>query len=144
MGKCLGNGYPITCVLGKKKYLKYASRSFISSTFWTEKSGLVAALKTIEIMKKNKTFEKVKRTGKKIKSIWKKISNKYDLPIIIYGLDSIPCFKILSKNSNKYKTLITQEMLKNNILASNQMYISTVHTNKLIRRYPMQTLETKK
>ncbi len=135
LGKCLGNGYPITCVLGKKKYLKYASRSFISSTFWTEKSGLVAALKTIEIMKKNKTFEKVKRTGKKIKSIWKKISNKYDLPIIIYGLDSIPCFKILSKNSNKYKTLITQEMLKNNILASNQMYISTVHTNKLIRRY---------
>ena len=32
-GKCLGNGYPITAILGKKKYLKYASKSFISSTF---------------------------------------------------------------------------------------------------------------
>ena len=25
-GKCLGNGYPITAILGKKKYLKYASK----------------------------------------------------------------------------------------------------------------------
>ena len=57
-GKCLGNGYPITAILGKKKYLKKASRSFISSTFWTENSGFVAALKTIEIMKKRKLLLK--------------------------------------------------------------------------------------
>ena len=44
LGKSLGNGYPITCVLGKKKYLKKASSTFISSTFWTEKSGIVAAI----------------------------------------------------------------------------------------------------
>ena len=134
-GKCLGNGYPITAILGKKKYLKYASKSFISSTFWTENSGFVAALKTLEIMKKKKTFLKIKKIGKKIKNIWKKISLKYNLPIEIYGLDSIPSFKILSANSNKYKTLITQEMLKNNILATNSVYVSIVHKDKYIKKY---------
>jgi len=135
LGKALGNGYPITCILGKKKFLKYASRSFISSTFWTEKSGLVAALATIEFMKKNKTHTKILKTGQKVKNIWRKISNKYNLPIKIYGLDSIPCFKILSKHSNKYKTLITQELLKKNILATNQLYVSIVHSTKLINEY---------
>ena len=43
---------------------------------------------------------------------WKNISMKYNVPIKIYGLDSIPTFKILSDNYAKYKTLITQEMLK--------------------------------
>ena len=74
LGKALGNGYPITCVLGKDKYLKHASKSFISSTFWTEKSGLSAALATIELMKKNKTHKKIIKTGKKIKDLWKKKS----------------------------------------------------------------------
>ena len=135
LGKSLGNGYPITCVLGKKKYLKKASSTFISSTFWTEKSGIVAALKTLDIMKKDNTFIKVKKTGQQIKDIWQKLSKKYKIPMSIYGLDSIPCFKILLKNSNKYKTFITQEMLKNKVLATNMIYISTVHSSKHIKNY---------
>ena len=134
-GKCLGNGYPITAILGKKKYLKKASRSFISSTFWTENSGFVAALKTIEIMKKKKTFIKIKKTGKKVKKIWEKLSHKYNLPVKIYGLDSIPSFKILSRNSLKYKTFITQEMLKHKILATNTIYISIVHKIEFLQKY---------
>ena len=86
-------------------------------------------------MNKDKTFKKIIATGKKIKNIWKKISQKYKIPISIYGLDSIPCFKILSKHSNKYKTLITQEMLKKKILASNQIYVSIVHNDKLLKKY---------
>ena len=134
-GKCLGNGYPITAILGKKKYLKKASRSFISSTFWTENSGFVAALKTIEIMKKKKTFIKIKKTGKQVKKIWEKLSQKYNLPINIYGLDSIPSFKILSRDSLKYKTFITQEMLKHKILATNTIYISIVHRVEFLQKY---------
>ena len=134
-GKCLGNGYPITAILGKKKYLKKASRSFISSTFWTENSGFVAALKTLEIMKQKKTFIKIKKIGKNVKNIWKKISYKYKLPIKIYGLDSIPSFKIISDNSDKYKTFITQEMLKNKILATNTIYISIVHKKEYLEKY---------
>ena len=134
-GKCLGNGYPITAILGKKKYLKKASKSFISSTFWTENSGFVAALKTLEIMKKKKTYKKTKIIGKRIKNIWKKLASKYSLPIKIYGLDSIPNFKFLSKDSAKYKTFITQEMLNNKILATNTIYISIAHKNEYIKKY---------
>ena len=40
-GKSLGNGYPITAIIGKKKIMEKTQNTFISSTFWTEKSGTV-------------------------------------------------------------------------------------------------------
>ena len=64
-----------------------------------------------------------------------KIIQKYNLPINIYGLDSIPSFKILSRDSLKYKTFITQEMLKHKILATNTIYISIVHRIEFLQKY---------
>jgi glutamate-1-semialdehyde 2,1-aminomutase len=40
-------------------------------------------------------------------------------------------FTFKSINSNKYKTLITQEMLKKKYLASNLVYVSIAHDEKL-------------
>ena len=57
LGKALGNGFPITVVLGKKEIMDNAQSSFISSTFWTERSGYVAALKTLEMMEKMKSLK---------------------------------------------------------------------------------------
>ena len=49
-GKALGNGYAVTAVIGKRKVMEVAQKTFISSTFWTERIGSAAALKTLEIM----------------------------------------------------------------------------------------------
>ena len=66
-GKALGNGYPITAVVGKKNVMESVESTFISSTFWSERAGYVAALKTIEQMEKNKTWKKITKIGKKSK-----------------------------------------------------------------------------
>jgi glutamate-1-semialdehyde 2,1-aminomutase len=69
-GKALGNGYAITAVLGKKSIMEYAQDTFISSTFWTERIGSVAALKTLEVMKKNKSWEIITDIGLKYIGDW--------------------------------------------------------------------------
>ena len=56
-GKALGNGYAITAVVGTRNTMEAAQKSFISSTFWTERIGPAAALKTLEVMKKKKNLE---------------------------------------------------------------------------------------
>ena len=38
-GKTLGNGYAITAVVGKRSVMEVAQKTFISSTFWTERIG---------------------------------------------------------------------------------------------------------
>ena len=57
LGKALGNGYAISAVLGKERVMKSIKKTFISSTFWTESIGPTAALKTLEIMEKKKSWK---------------------------------------------------------------------------------------
>ena len=48
-GKAIGNGYAITTVLGKK--IMIVRKTFISSTFWSERSQIRQQLQTLEIIK---------------------------------------------------------------------------------------------
>ena len=134
-GKAMGNGYAITAVLGKKEIMEYSQKTFISSTFWTERIGPTAALKTIDVMKEEKSWIKIKKIGKKIQSGWKQISKGNNVKININGIPSLTNFSFQSKNNQIYKTLITQEMLKNNILASNSVYCCTQHNDNIIDKY---------
>ena len=133
-GKALGNGHAITAVVGRKKFLRFAEDTFISSTFWSERIGFVAALSTIKIMKKKKIFLNIKKTGRDIKSKWLLYAKKNNIQIEVFGKDSIPQFKF--KKLNKiYKTYFTQQMLKKNILASNIVYVSVAHKSKMLNKY---------
>jgi len=134
-GKALGNGYAITAIVGKKNIMESSQRSFISSTFWTERIGPTAALKTIEYMEKHKTWLKTASIGKKIQKKWSQIAELNKLKIKINGIPSLTNFVFESENNQSYKTLITQEMFKNNILASNSVYCSIKHDDKTLKKY---------
>ena len=115
--------------------MKHASQSFISSTFWTERIGPTAALKTLEVMDKTKSWKKISSYGKKVKKVWAKLSKKYNLKIYITGLDALCSFNFVSKNNLQYQTYITQEMLKKNFLASNTVYVSIYHNSNNLSKY---------
>ena len=133
-GKAMGNGYAINAIIGKKKYMKNAKKTFISSTFWTERIGSIAALSTINYMEKYKTYKKITNQGKKIKLRWKQLSQKYGLDLDIISLDSIPIF-IFKENHELKKNYITEKMLKIGILASNIVFVSIFHTDKILNIY---------
>ena len=135
LGKAIANGYPLTVIMGKRKIMQHAQNTFISSTFWTDKIGFVAGLKTLKEMEKNKSWITISKTGKIIKKQWIRIAKKNKINLSIFGLDALPAFSIKSKNWIKYKTYISQEMLKNNILASNLVFVSISHHKKEIKRY---------
>ncbi len=134
-GKALGNGYPINAILGKKEVMEGAQKTFISSTFWTERLGPSAALKTISEMEKTKSWETIIKTNKLIRSKWKQIAKENNIKIQIDGMVGIPSFRIHHKDWNLFKTYITQEMLLKKILATNSIYISTAHNNKNLSNY---------
>jgi glutamate-1-semialdehyde aminotransferase/spore coat polysaccharide biosynthesis protein SpsF (cytidylyltransferase family) len=134
-GKALGNGYAITAVIGRRDVMDVAQSTFISSTFWTERIGPTAALKTLEVMNKTKSWEVITNVGRNIGKRWKALGEKYQLPINVNGLPSMIGFTIQSKDWLKYKTYITQEMLRESILASNVIYICTEHSQYDIDNY---------
>jgi glutamate-1-semialdehyde 2,1-aminomutase len=134
-GKALGNGFAITSVIGKKKIMNAAAESFISSTFWTERIGYVAANITLDIMEREKTWKKLIESGKLLNNEWRKLSEKYNLNLKISGIESITSFQFRQDLNLYFKTYITQEMLKMNYLASNLVFVTTKHTKKIILQY---------
>ena len=133
-GKALGSGYAINAIIGKKKVMKKAENTFISSTFWGERIGYTAALSTINEYTRHNVFEKVKNNGKNLKKIWSDLSKKHNIPIKIMGSEAIPSFEFC-ENHQERKTFLTQEMLKNKILATNLVYITVYHEMKNIKKY---------
>ncbi len=134
-GKTIGNGYALTAVVGKRSVMESAQNTFISSTFWTERIGPVASLTTLKVMEEIKSWEIITEIGKKVREGWINISNKHNVKIKISGLPSLSSFVFESKNHLKYKTYLTQEMLKKGFLASTIFYSSIAHKNKFITNY---------
>ncbi len=134
-GKTIGNGYALTAVVGKKEVMEVAQDSFISSTFWTERIGPTAALATLDEMKKIRSWEKITEIGNKVRNLWIDLAKKYKLKINVSGLPAISTYSFESKDSLKYKTFITQEMLKKGFLASTNFYACISHTDKIINSY---------
>lgn len=134
-GKTLGNGYAITAVVGKKEVMEHAQSSFISSTFWSERIGPTAAIKTLEIMQREKSWEIITDKGKKVRNGWLEISDKHKVPITVSGIPALSVFNFEHQDSIKYKTFMTQEFLKKGFLASNGFYTSTAHSDGIIEKY---------
>ncbi len=139
-GKTIANGYALTAVVGKKSVMEAAQNSFISSTFWTERIGPAAALKTLEVMKKEQSWLHITEMGQYVKEQWQKLADLHQLEINQFGIPSLAGFSFVSDNALKYKTLITQEMLKKGYLASTTLYVSIKHNKENINNY-MEELE---
>jgi glutamate-1-semialdehyde 2,1-aminomutase len=134
-GKALGNGYGITATIGKREIMEAAQSTFISSTFWTERIGPTAALKTLEVMERVKSWEQITQTGLDITSKWQALADKHGLNITTSGLPALTSFSFNSPNALAYKTLLTQEMLSQGYLAATIVYVSTEHTPAVVSKY---------
>jgi glutamate-1-semialdehyde 2,1-aminomutase len=134
-GKALGNGYGITATIGKREVMEAAQTTFISSTFWTERIGPAAALKTLEVMGRIKSWDTITQTGLSIRQGWQNLADKHGLRISHWGLASLTGFTFQSENALVYKTLITQEMLAKGYLAANSVYVCIDHTPEIVAGY---------
>lgn len=134
-GKALGNGYAITSVIGRKEVMQSAQISFISSTFWTERLGPVAALATLEEMESQRSWEVIPETGRKVKQIWAQSFGAQGINVSIGGLDALPTFVIETNHWPVLRTLFIQEMLRRGFLATSGFHSSTAHDLSSLDKY---------
>jgi glutamate-1-semialdehyde 2,1-aminomutase len=134
-GKALGNGYAITAIIGRREIMEAAQSSFISSTFWTERIGPTAALKTLEVMERIKSWDTITQIGLNIRERWQLLADKHCLKIDHWGLPALTGFTFKSESALAYKTLITQDMLAKGYLAGNSVYVCTDHKPAILDSY---------
>ncbi|MDO8619770.1 MAG: aminotransferase class III-fold pyridoxal phosphate-dependent enzyme [bacterium] len=136
LGKSIANGFAMGVIIGTKEVMDSAQKTFISSTFWTERIGPTAALATIRKMKRIKLPAHLSRIGRSIGDGWKKLAHKHGLNIAVHGPEALVGFAFqYGEESQAVRTLFTQEMLRRGFLASGSVYVSYAHTEKLVKRY---------
>jgi glutamate-1-semialdehyde aminotransferase len=134
-GKTIGNGYALTAVVGRREIMEAAQKTFISSTFWTERIGPTAALETLRVMESIKSWDIITDLGKKMRENWKALAFEHNLSITISGIPALSTYRFNSEYDLVYKTYIAQEMLKKGYLASTNFYPSIAHNDEMLERY---------
>ncbi len=96
LGKGMANGYAISVVTGKAEVMMAASHKlFISSTFFPNSDGYIAALKTIEILERDNVLNNIWEKGGRFLTKLREIINKYDVGAELTGV--APMFFITFK-----------------------------------------------
>jgi 3-aminobutanoyl-CoA transaminase len=135
-GKAMANGYPIGAVTGKKEIMKEGeTKVFISSTFFPNSLSHIAALKTIEILERDKVLETIWEKGKYLMDGIKELLSKHNINAELSGIP--PMFFItFPKNADgSYKAMrkdfYTQMIRKNVFLQPyHHWYVSYRHTKE--------------
>ncbi|MCX6112136.1 MAG: aminotransferase class III-fold pyridoxal phosphate-dependent enzyme [Proteobacteria bacterium] len=104
-GKAMANGYPIGVVVGREDIMKEGeSHVFVSSTFFPNSLGYIAALKTIEILERDKVLDKIWEKGKSFNDGVKKTLNKYEMVGAEFsGIDPMMFITFKKDPDNIYK-----------------------------------------
>lgn len=134
--KSLGNGHPIAAVIGTQAAMDGAHESFISSTYWTERVGPVAALATLQKMAQVDVPGHVDRMGRRVQETWSRHIDALGLPLKV--TDGFPCFaefEIVHEHAAELRLLFVQEMLKHGYLAGNKVYLTLAHTEQNLSDY---------
>jgi glutamate-1-semialdehyde aminotransferase len=133
--KAMANGYPMAAILGTGDVMQAAQGSFISSTFWTEKIGPVAALATIRKHRALDISSHLVKIGKLVQQFWRDAATKHGLSVSVTGIPPLAHFSFDYPNGLAMRTLFTQLMLDAGFLATGAFYAAYAHQESDIARY---------
>ncbi|HSJ10186.1 MAG TPA: aminotransferase class III-fold pyridoxal phosphate-dependent enzyme [Longimicrobiales bacterium] len=129
--KALGNGYAISAVAGRRSVMEAAQTTFISSTFWTERIGPSAALATLDVMERTRSWDVITAIGHRVQAGWRELAVRHGLDVRVAGLPALATFSFAGPRALEYKTLVSQEMLRQGYLAGTALYVCTLHEPEL-------------
>ena len=136
LGKAIANGYPISVVTGKKEVMSTAAdRLFISSTFFPNSEGFVAALKTIEILERDNVLENIWEKGERFLKNIRGLLEKYPVGADLSGVAPMFYITFEKEESGVYKAkrkdFYTQLIRKGFFFSPyHHAYISFRHTEE--------------
>lgn len=142
-GKAMGNGFPISCVLGRADVMAIFTEIFYSFTFAGEVASMAAALKVLDILEHTDTLARIEANGITLQDAVNVMSAEAGLK------DRVSCIgwpawtliqftKPDGSDDSVLKDLFQQEAIKRGILIHTTHNLSGAHDNADIQ----QTLES--
>ncbi len=152
-GKAMANGYPISACVGRREYMKIMeSEVFVSSTFFPNSLEMVAAMKTLDILEREKVTDLMWERGTWYLEELEKIKAETGAPVTVSGIPPMP-YVTFDKVDDVYKqrrTLFFTEVIRRGLFIQpyHHWYIAHRHTDEdlkhsleIIREAMLETLK---
>ncbi len=138
IGKAMANGYAISACVGKAEIMKVAEKKvFISSTFFPNSLEMVAAMKCIDILERDKVIDDIWVRGQRFLDRLNEIVKDSGVPATVSGIPPMP-FITFDKVDNLYKErrecFYTQTIRRN-------LFIQPYHHWYICYRHTAEDLE---
>jgi glutamate-1-semialdehyde aminotransferase len=138
-GKSMGNGFPISAVVGQSRYMDEMEEIFFSSTFGGEAVSIAATLATIRKMQREPVHAKLDATGNRVIAVTRANIERHGLgaAMAIVGRPSWSLMQFrdaAGAAAAEVKSLFLQEMIERGILTAGSYNISYAHTDEDLRR----------
>jgi glutamate-1-semialdehyde aminotransferase len=139
VGKAMANGYAISAVVGKRDYMQVMEKkAFVSSTFFPNSLEIVAALKTIDILERERVPEKLWERGTRFNEGLARVVAASGQPIAVSGVPVMP-FLTFDRSDPVYKERRTRfytECIRRGLFVQpyHHWYINYRHTEQDLDR----------
>jgi glutamate-1-semialdehyde 2,1-aminomutase len=133
LGKALGNGMPISAVVGRTEIMCEMEDIFFSGTFGGECLSLAAAIAVIDKMRHEPVIETLWSTGAALADGTRHVIAKYGLQDVI-RVTGKPCWSLLdirdhpAARKEAIRTLLLREMLAAGVLTQGSHNVCYAHT----------------
>lgn len=133
--KALGNGFPISAVIGRGSVMSCAQETFISSTAWTERVGSSAGLATVTKHRANNVGAHLVRIGQRVMDGWTAAAQGAKLDVEVSGIPPLGHISFKAPKPAAARSVFTQLMLDRGYLAKDAFYAMYAHTDADVDGY---------
>ncbi|MEE9378207.1 MAG: aminotransferase class III-fold pyridoxal phosphate-dependent enzyme [Candidatus Lokiarchaeia archaeon] len=138
-GKAMGNGYPISALVGKAEFMDVLiEKVFLSSTFFPNSLAQVASLKTIEILECENVLNNIRQKGNKFAKQVKESIEDSGVPCIYSGEPWMPYITFIPDKDFLYKKL-REEFYRQ--LIRRKIFLQPFHHGYICYRHSQEDLE---
>jgi len=132
-GKSMGNGFPISAVVGRARYMAEMEEIFFSSTFGGETVSLAASLATIRKMQREPVHARLNAMGERVIALTRANVERHGLSAAI-AICGKPSWSLMQfrdaagASGAQIKSLVLQELIERGILTAGSYNMCYAHS----------------
>jgi len=133
--KAISNGYPMAAVVGQRRFMEPATRMFISSAYWDDNIGAVAALTTLRELERRGAVEQFKQLGDNFKARINQAAQAVGLDAECVGIAAHPGIRINVEDpqaAKKVATLFIQENARRGVILASGFFFNCSHDQEAV------------
>jgi glutamate-1-semialdehyde aminotransferase/spore coat polysaccharide biosynthesis protein SpsF (cytidylyltransferase family) len=138
-GKAMGNGFPISCIVGRADVMRIFDEIFYSFTFAGEVSSMAAAMKVLDILEKTDALARIEASGRTLQDGLNAMAKEAGLASRVRAVGR-PQWSLLKftdesgAESPMLKNLFQQEAVKRGVLLLATHNVTAAHDPQSVQR----------